>query len=299
MPAIVVTDALGRELRLTRPARRVVSLVPSETESVAELRGLDVLVGRTDYCEEPRGAIDHVPSVGGTKKFDLETVRALAPDLVLANQEENARAAIERLIEDGLPVYVSFPRTVWDVIAHLEVLGRMLGVAPDLAPIARARDAVKEASARARSPRSVFVPIWMDPLMTFDGRTYASDLLALAGATNVFADRPRRYPLAADLGALAPLPEPAIVGRDTRYPRIPFEEIVARAPQAILLPDEPHRFTEADAERFRALDVPAARTNAIAFVSGKDLFWSSTRLPSALDRLIALLMGLQVEPGPW
>lgn len=287
-----ILDAFGRSVRLARPAKRVVSLVPSETESVASLAGIDVLVGRTDFCEEPHGAIEKVPSIGGTKKFDVDAVLALRPDLVLANREENARPLVERLIAEGAPVYVSFQCTVPEAVAHLGVLSRLLGADPHRGPVAEAHAALERAQKNTPSTlRPTFVPIWMDPLMTFDGRTYASDLLELAGARNVFSDRPRRYPLAADLGLAPAWSTSRSEGRDTRYPRIRREEIVERRPELILLPDEPHRFDEADADRFRALDFGTSPRPELVFTSGKDLFWSSTRLAPALDRLTKIVRG--------
>lgn len=272
-------DALGREVVIAQPPRRVISLVPSETESVAAMAGLEVLVGRTDYCEEPRGTIERVPSVGGTKKLDVERVLALAPDLVLANQEENGRADVEALIAHGAPVYVSFPHTAREALAHLEVTARLLHV--DAATtLAECEAALRRGE--ARSPRvRVAVPIWKGPWMSFDGRTFASDVLRLAGAINVFDDRARRYPLAADLGT-APARE---TDRDTRYPRFALEELVARAPELVLLPDEPYAFTELEAAELREV-LPGAR---IELVSGKDLFWYGTRMAGALDRLAAIV----------
>src|SRR5688572_1196654 len=96
-----LTDAMGMPVTLAAPARRIVSLVPSETESVALLGGTQWLVGRTDYCVQPRGAIEHVPSVGGTKDARVADVIALAPDLVLANQEENTKEMVRALRDAG------------------------------------------------------------------------------------------------------------------------------------------------------------------------------------------------------
>jgi len=117
--------------------------------------------------------------------------------------------------------------------------------------------------------------------MTFDGRTFASDLLALLGADNVFADRPRRFPLAADLGR-AEARDPG--ARDTRYPRTTPDEVVARRPDLALLPDEPYRFGAEHAAEVRAWGVPAAE-----LVSGKDMFWHGVRLGDAVERLGAVL----------
>ena len=270
----------------------MVSLVPSETESVADLGLLGALVGRSDYCTEPRGKIESVPTCGGTKSIEVTRVIALRPDLVLVNQEENAKKEVERLIDAGLPVHVSFPHDVRESLAFVETLARLLGIesAPALDATREAvTRALGHASTRIATPVRVFVPIWMDPLMTFDGHTFASDLLELVGAENVFADRPRRYPLAADRGAAAPLAPERTVGRDTRYPRITLDEIVARAPELVLLPSEPHDFSEADADVFRRLPIPAARDGRIVFADGMDLFWYGTRLANSIDRLAALM----------
>jgi ABC-type Fe3+-hydroxamate transport system substrate-binding protein len=273
----VVVDALGREIALARAARRIVSLVPSETETVALSGGVERLVGRTDFCEEPRGSIESVASVGGTKKCDVETVIAMAPDLVLANQEENGRSDVERLIAAGLSVHVSFPRSLADGAAYLRSIEVLLEV--EIAAARELEALVARGAPEAR--RRAFVPIWREPWMTFDARAYASDVLSFAGIENVFADRERRYPLAADVGGAEPLPKERTEGKDTRYPRIDLAELRARAPEVVLLPDEPYRFGEADAAAIREV-LPAAR---IDFVSGKDLFWYGARAPSSVARL--------------
>lgn len=284
-------DALGREVVVAEPPRRIVSLVPSETETVAAIAGLERLVGRTQWCEEPAGAIESVPTVGGTKHFDVARVIAIAPDLVLANQEENGRADVERLIAAGLAVFVSFPRSVREALAHLETTARLLHLDPACVPaidalraaIARAEASLEADASQGAAPVRVFVPIWRDPWMSFDERTYASDLLRLVGAHNVFANRPRRYPLAADLGRAPPQHHARGQGRDTRYPRFDLQEVQARAPELVLLPDEPYRFGERDRDELRAL-LPGAR---IEFVSGKDLFWYGVRAAGAIGRIAA------------
>ncbi|MEM1414127.1 MAG: helical backbone metal receptor [Myxococcota bacterium] len=278
-----LVDALGRRVALPAPPQRIVSLVPSETESALRLVGSGRIVGRTTYCEH---ALDAV-AVGGTKDPDVAAVVALAPDLVLANKEENGRKAVEAMIAAGLPVHVSFPQTAAESVAYLEALARLLGVPEHPLPAEVA--AVVAAAARdPRPPVRVFVPIWKDPWMTFDGRTFASDVLELAGGTNVFADRPRRYPLAADLGRREALPEARVGERDTRYPRTTLEEIRGRRPTIALLPDEPYAFTDADAEGLsREIGGASARVT-----SGKDLFWYGVHLAKAIAALrqtIALL----------
>lgn len=284
-------DDRGRELELHAAPRRVVSLVPSDTLSVAALGCGGAIVGRTDYCELPADVVARVPSVGGTKNPRLDDVCALAPDLVLANQEENTRSDVEELARRGVRVYVAFPKRVAEGIAHLARLARIFRVGEDAsarALVKRGYEALREAeSARARGkPRRTFCPIWMKPLMTVNGDTFISDMLDLCGASNVFADRERRYPLAADLGRATPV---APGERDVRYPRVTMEEVVARAPELVLLPDEPHPFSEDDAAVFRALDIPAARSGAVVRTGGKDLCWYGARSVEGIDRVRQLV----------
>jgi ABC-type Fe3+-hydroxamate transport system substrate-binding protein len=191
-------------------------------------------------------------------------------------------------------VYVAFPRRVADGLSHLARLARIFGVASDAGPrdlLSRGYHALRDAeAARARTPPlRTFCPIWMKPLMTIHGDTFMSDVLDVCGAQNVFADRERRYPLAADLGRAPALPPERVEGRDVRYPRVTMEEVVARAPELILLPDEPHPFSDEDAGVFRALDVPAARRGAIVRTGGKDLCWYGARSVEALPRVRELV----------
>ncbi|WP_437732016.1 helical backbone metal receptor [Sorangium sp. So ce1335] len=314
---IRIVDDRGRKHEWRAPPQRIVSLVPSDTYSLVRLGARDRLVGRTRYCVAPAEDVERIEAVGGTKDADVDRIVALEPDAVVANQEENSQRDIERLDAAGLRVLVSFPRRVADGVAHLARLARLLGhsaapprpAAPDAtlkaeagapaappspAASAAAREliatayrahAAAEARRRERPPVRVFVPIWMDPLMTVHGDTFISDMLDLVGAQNVFGDRPRRYPLAADLGKAAPLPPERVQGRDLRYPRVTLDEVIARAPDIVLLPDEPHAFTDADAAIFRSLDIPAARRGHVIRCDGKDLMWYGARALEGLNRL--------------
>jgi ABC-type Fe3+-hydroxamate transport system substrate-binding protein len=250
--------------------------VPSDTYSVVALGAGDRLVGRTTWCEH-----GDAPTVGGTKDVDVEAVLALAPQLVIANQEENTRQALEALAA-RVPVLVSLPRRVEQGVAHLARLARILGiedtdVAQDL--IRRGYQIVKAGEPQRRA----FVPIWMDPLMTLNADTFGSDVLAHAGIANVFGDRLRLYPLAADLGKSAPQDAG---GRDVRYPRVTLDEVRARDAQVIVLPDEPYRFTAEDEILLRGA-LPAA---PVVRVSGKDLFWYGAWTIDAIARLRGQLL---------
>ncbi|HLM74014.1 MAG TPA: helical backbone metal receptor [Polyangiaceae bacterium] len=295
MKQIRLRDDRKRLLQWPSPPARVVSLVPSDTYSIIKLGAKDRLIGRTRYCVAPEADVASIPTVGGTKDADIERILELKPDAVIANQEENSKPDIERLEAEGLRVLVSFPKRVDASVAHLARLAVLLdldrtrGPAKELVSWAYKTHTEAQARRRDRSPVRAFAPIWMSPLMTVHGDTFISDLLDLAGAQNVFADRPRRYPLAADLGKAEPLPPERALDRDTRYPRVTLEEIEARKPEIVLLPDEPHPFTEADADTFRALDIPAAKRGMIVFCDGKDLMWYGARSLEGLGRITALI----------
>jgi ABC-type Fe3+-citrate transport system substrate-binding protein len=291
-------DALGRKLMLARAPRRIVSLVPSDTYSLVRLGVADRVVGRTRYCVAP-AEVESIPVVGGTKDADVDAIVEIFPDLVIANQEENTRRDLERLVAANIAVYVSFPKTAAEGFAHLARLARLLDRAEERdvkEMLAAHYHALREAeSLRSREPAvPTFFPIWMDPLMTINGDTFISDMIALGGGGNVFADRERRYPLAADLGERAPLPSERVQGRDIRYPRVTLQDVVRRAPELVLLPDEPHAFTENDAATFRALDIPAARPeneadHAIRCVDGKDFSWYGAKSLESIARIRKLV----------
>ena len=271
MPALKLADDLGRTLVFPHPPQRIVSLVPSDTYSIVALGAGDRLVGRTTWCEH-----GEAPTVGGTKDVDVDAVLALAPHVVIANQEENTRTALEALAA-RVPVLVSLPRRVEQGVAHLARLARVLGVDQT----DRARDLIRRGYAIARVGEAslrAFVPIWMDPLMTCNADTFGSDVLAHAGVANAFGDRLRLYPLAADLGKSAPQDA---VGRDVRYPRVTLDEVRARGAELLVLPDEPHAFSDADEAALHEA-LPAAR---VVRVSGKDLFWYGAWTIDAVTRL--------------
>ncbi len=289
-------DDRRKWITLTGPARRIVSLVPSDTYNLFALGAGERVIARTRYCVEPAAEIEAIPIVGGTKDADVDAIVRLAPDVVIANQEENTEADIVKLEDAGLKVYVSFPKRMADGLAHLGRLAKVLGFDRDPIAGARAKRVIAEGyhtiraadAKRAKErPLRAFLPIWMEPLMTANKDTFLSDVLDLAGAVNVFADRDRRYPLAADLGAARPLPPERVQGKDTRYPRVTLDEVRAHAPEIVLLPDEPHPFTEADAQVFRDLDIPAAKHGGVIACDGKDAMWYGARALGGLARLTA------------
>jgi hypothetical protein len=176
------------------PARRVVSLVPSLTEAVFDLGAGSLVVGRTDYCVRPAEA-GEVESVGGTKNPDVGRVIALAPDVVLANREENTRPRIEALGAE-VPVLLTDPGSPEDVPGLWRELGAVCGRrAPAERRAREVEEEIERSPARPGSPSPGFVYwIWRDPWMAAGHDTYVSRLLTAAGWTNVLSTRRRRYP---------------------------------------------------------------------------------------------------------
>ena len=263
MPALA--DATGVPFDPSRPPRRIVSLIPSTTETLCHLGLADALVGVTAYCVEPADVVRTKTRIGGEKNPDLELIRRLAPDLVIANIEENLREHVEVLRGWGIPVWVTYPRTVADAIRMIRELGDVTesrGPAGALAEeLERLYDAVTAETSR-RPPVPVFYPIWRTPYMTINRDTYIHDVLRVTGAGNVFGERPERYPT------------------------ITLDEMAARAPRVIILPDEPFRFRRAHLADFTPYpDVQAVRDGRIHLMDGKPFSWHGPRIADALRTL--------------
>ncbi|GAA2394254.1 helical backbone metal receptor [Streptomyces glaucosporus] len=240
---------------MTTTVRRVVSLVPSLTEAVAATAP-ELLVGVTDWCTHPPG-LDAV-RVRGTKNPDLQRITALAPDLVVANEEENRPADLAALRAAGIEVLVTEIRTLPQALSELErVLTAGCGL-PRPAWLDEAGAAWREA--RPVADAAAVVPVWRRPWTVLGRDTFAGDLLARLGVRNAYGGHPERYP------------------------RVPVEELnePGRA-DLVVLPDEPYRFTAADGpEAFPRL--PAA------LVSGRHLTWygpSLVEAPAVLGAALA------------
>jgi ABC-type Fe3+-hydroxamate transport system substrate-binding protein len=189
------------------PAQRVVSLVPSLTDAVFELGVGEQLVGRTRFCVRPVGGVDAVEVVGGTKDPDVERIRELAPDLVLANREENTRARMERIAE-STPVLLTDPTGPREVPALWRELGEACGCEEEAAKrgldVERLLGETPQSGAHALS----FVYwIWRDPWMAAGRDTYISELLVAAGWRNALSAELRRYPKLDPKQALALRPD--------------------------------------------------------------------------------------------
>jgi ABC-type Fe3+-hydroxamate transport system substrate-binding protein len=278
---------------LQRTPQHIVSLVPSLTEALFAFGLEQHIVGITDYCLEPQPQVRTKVSVGGTKNPDVEAILQLAPDLVVANVEENRREDIEFLQSQGISVFICFPHTVAEALVTLRSLAQATGAEAQALPVlTRINSAYEETKALTTGRRKVrvFCPIWKDPWMTINQDTFIHDMLESCGGANVFAERERRFPLAADLGQQPEWEDTRVTGRDRRYPRVSLDEMAGLLPEVILLPDEPYRFSEADRTDFAGFPrVPAVHDSRIHVIDGKIVCWYWSRMDESLKTLRQLL----------
>ncbi|PSQ95079.1 MAG: cobalamin-binding protein [Bacteroidetes bacterium SW_9_63_38] len=197
MPSAV--DARNTEVSLPRPPRRIVSLVPSQTELLAHL-GLDeTVVGITRFCTRPVHWHDEKEIVGGTKDIDLDRVRALNPDLILANHEENTQADVQTL-DTIAPVFVTQVKTVTEALGMVRTVGRLTDASNHTSTLAGKIISRFSALPDFSSIRAAYL-IWRDPYMTVGGDTFIHDVMSWGGFENAFGDQ-SRYP-EVSLGTLA------------------------------------------------------------------------------------------------
>jgi ABC-type Fe3+-hydroxamate transport system substrate-binding protein len=229
---------------------RIVSLVPSQTELLHYLGLEDRVVGITKYCVRPADWIGKKAIIGGTKTANIAAIRALKPDLILANKEENVREQVEELAA-FCPVWTSEVATLSDALSMIEQVGRLTGT-DEKALLLTEQLRQKFAQLRQQIPtvpRRCAYLIWRKPYMAAGGDTFISDMLTYSGFTNVFADE-RRYPVCTP------------------------DQLVALAPEYILLSSEPFPFSEKHITELQKI-CPYAQ---VQLVDGEQYSWYGSRL---------------------
>ncbi|CAG9180081.1 cobalamin-binding protein [Cupriavidus pinatubonensis] len=209
MATVSAVDDAGQTVTLAQPARRVVSLAPHVTELLYAAGGGDRIVGTVHYSDYPPQARD-IPRVGDNKALDLERIAALKPDLIVVWRHGNAQKQTDRLRALGLPLFYSEPRRLESIPDNLEKLGTLLGTeatAHRAADDFRQRVAALRKTYAAKPPVTVFYQVWQQPLMTLNGQHLVSDLLALCGGRNLFANESPLVPTVSVEAVVAGNPE--------------------------------------------------------------------------------------------
>jgi len=273
--ALRLIDQMGRPVTLAAPAKRIVSLVPSQTELLFAIGAGDNVIGRTKFCTEPPDRVVDVAKVGGTKQFDFAAIAALKPDLIIGNKEENYLEGIEQLAQH-YPVWLSDMVTLEESLAMIWALGALSGQADNAADMALTIKAdfatLQRVSSKGAGLKSdtntgsqadlsrrtleplfqhidVAYLIWQNPFMVAGGDTFINEMLKHGGMNNVFANT-------------------------DRYPEVTLEAIKESAAEVVLLSSEPFPFRQKHLEFFQS-ELP---NKQIELVDAMPFSWYGSQL---------------------
>lgn len=244
---VTLTDQMGRQVALPFPPRRIVSLVPSQTELLYDLGLGERVVGITRFCVHPESWFRSKPRVGGTKQVRVERIEALRPDLIIGNKEENDREQIE-LLAQRYPVWMSDIKTLDDALQMIQQVGQLTDTVEQALRLVRN---IRAAFAECRPPSTTRTAyfIWRNPWMVAAADTFIQEMMREAGMDNVFAHK-------------------------QRYPEISLHELAELAPELILLSSEPYPFKEK-----HMAEIQAACPGALVRLADGEMFsWYGSRL---------------------
>ena len=246
-------DQLHRTLSLQEVPKRIISLVPSQTELLVDLGLEENLVGITKFCVHPVHLRKTKTIVGGTKEVKLERIKALKPDIILCNKEENTKKMVEELQEIA-PVHVS---DIVNIEDSFELMQQYARIFDKEAPVKAIIGSIKEKMGKLqeqlkhRPVKRLAYFIWKEPLMVVGKDTFVDELLKLNKLENVF--------------------------QASRYPETSLQEIKAKKPDLLLLSSEPFPFAEKHKPYFSELNIE------IKLVDGEYFSWYGSRLVKAMD----------------
>ncbi len=254
------TDQMNREVRVNFPPRRIVSLVPSQTELLFDL-GLDAeVVGITKFCIHPRDRFKTTPKVGGTKLLHMDRIRELQPDLILGNKEENEREQIEALMKE-FPVWMSDIVTLEDALGMIEGVGEITGktaAARSLTGSIRSGFGKLAAAADGGAPVRALYLIWKDPYMAAGPGTFIDQVMQAGGWENVVTE--------------------------SRYPEVPASAIRDMDPDVVFLSSEPYPFRDRHLAEIREI----CPRSTVMLVDGELFSWYGSRLMRTPEYLVSL-----------
>ena len=253
----IVKDQLGREISLKTVPKRIVSLVPSQTELLYDLALENELVGITKFCVHPYHLKSTKTIVGGTKKVDFEKIKALQPDFILCNKEENAYELLPEL-EKIAPTYFSDVNSIQESVDLILRLGSILNrrtEADNLAHKIEFKLADFKQFIKEKPIRKVAYFIWAKPWMVVGNDTYINEMLMLNKFENIYANM-------------------------SRYPKIEINQIRHEGdPDVVFLSSEPYSFTDD-----HAFEIASFTNRSITvFADGEMFSWFGSRLLLAFD----------------
>ena len=247
---------LGPELDHSHVPKRIVSLVPSLTETLIDLGLGQRVLGRTQFCIHPSQAVRNIERIGGTKDFSVERILKLNPDLIIGSQEENHKEGIEAL-QARLPVWLSTIDSVDSALEHIGHLGKVTAAVEAAHRMTQAIEKAWEGIPRLPSSKRVVYFIWKNPWMIAGKGTYIDSVLERLGWTNVTEKK--------------------------RYPEIHLEQLAEDPPELFLFSSEPFPFKK-EHWSFWSTAFPKAH---FQLVNGEDFSWYGSRMLGAAERLSA------------
>lgn len=257
------SDQLNRKIEIPFPPKRIISLVPSQTELLYDLGLRDEVVGITKFCVHPEEWFRSKVRIGGTKKYDPEKIKQLQPDLIIGNKEENEQGQIEELMKH-YNVWMSDIFTLKDALNMISSIGALVGKNEESIHLKLRIESAFQ-NFNFRNPpseiRNVSYFIWRKPYMVAGNNTFINEMLRCCGFNNVFADH-------------------------SRYPEITEQQLATANPELILLSSEPYPFKEKHLMEFKAI-CPDAK---IITVDGEIFSWYGSRLlqaPAYFEKLLA------------
>lgn len=250
----IITDQMERQIEVPFPPKRIISLVPSQTELLYDLGLNNEVVGQTLFCIHPKEMHDSKPRIGGTKKLQMDKIAALKPDLIIGNKEENEQSQIEELMK-LYPVWMSDVKSLDDSLDMIERLGDLVGRNSEALGISqKIRNGFIQINSvnqqLSTNNKSVLYLIWRKPWMVAGRDTFINDMLQRCGFENV------------------------ISSPNARYPEISDDEIKGMKPHYIFLSSEPYPFKEEHLTELQAIS-PSSK---IVLVDGEMFSWYGSRL---------------------
>jgi len=248
------TDQTGKSITIPVPPKRIISLVPSQTELLADLGLEESVIGITKFCVHPETWYRIKTRVGGTKKLNLDLIASLQPDLIIANKEENEKSQIENLAS-RFPVWTSDIENLSQALEMIYAIGEMTGRLQEAETLIKKIDTSfndLKSSVEKNSSLAAAYLIWNDPLMVAGGDTFISVMMPYAGFRNVFEDM-------------------------NRYPEVTTAMIQDRKPEVIILSSEPYPFKQKHVEEFSSLFGEAR----VILADGEMFSWYGSRLQHA------------------
>jgi ABC-type Fe3+-hydroxamate transport system substrate-binding protein len=246
------TDQTGRTIEVLNNPQRIVSIVPSQTELLADLGLSDEVVGITKFCVHPESWFRSKARIGGTKQLHIDKIRELKPDLIIANKEENQREQVEELGKE-FSVWISDIQNVPQALQMIQVVGQLVNKTEKANEIVEQVVQGFNNMQRAATPKRVAYFIWYNPWMSVGVDTFIHSMIRTMGWENVLADK-------------------------TRYPEITLEELKAYNPELVLLSSEPFPFKDKHVAEIKAV-LPNAE---VQLVDGEMFSWYGSRLLKAV-----------------